>query len=95
MAIIMKFLSIYLIVINVFSFILMGYDKRKARKNKWRVPESRMFLAAAFGGSIGIWLGMQHFHHKTLHNKFKYGIPAIFIAQIILLVIIITRPYWP
>lgn len=94
MAVIMKFLSLYLIVINLGGFILMGYDKRKAVKNKWRVPESRMFLTAALGGSIGVWLGMRHFHHKTLHPQFKYGIPAIFAAQMFLLVFLISRPYW-
>ena len=94
MAVIMKFLSLYLIIVNIFGFILMGYDKKKAQKNKWRVPESRMFFTAAIGGSIGVWLGMKNFHHKTLHPQFKYGIPAIFIAQIILVIILLSRPYW-
>ena len=48
-------------IILLCGFILMGYDKRKAKKNKWRVPESRMFFTAALGGSVGIWLGMQNF----------------------------------
>ena len=94
MAVIMKILSLYLIVVNICGFILMGYDKRKAKKNKWRVPESRMFFTAALGGSVGIWLGMQNFHHKTLHPQFKYGIPAIFAVQILLLGLLLSRPYW-
>ena len=80
MGVFFKVLTFYLILINVTAFLLMGYDKHNAKKGKWRVPESRIFLAAAIGGSVGVWLGMQQFHHKTLHKKFKYGIPAIFLA---------------
>jgi len=93
MGVFFKFLSVYLIVVNLFAYFLMWYDKRNAKKNKWRVPENRLFLAAAIGGCIGIWLGMQRFRHKTLHAKFKYGIPAIFIAQILLIVFLMLRPY--
>lgn len=93
MGVFFKFLSLYLIVINIFAYILMGYDKRKAKKDQWRVPESRFFLTAALGGSVGVWLGMQHFRHKTLHKKFKYGIPAIFIAQVLVLILLLIRLY--
>ena len=88
-----KVITFYLILINVTAFLLMGYDKHNAKKGKWRVPESRIFLAAAIGGSVGVWLGMQQFHHKTLHKKFKYGIPAIFLAQIFLIIFLTIRPY--
>ena len=93
MGVFLKILSFYLIFINLVAFIMMGYDKHNAKKGKWRVPESRIFLAAAIGGSIGVWLGMQQLHHKTLHLKFKYGIPAIFIVQILLIVLLAIRPY--
>ncbi len=93
MGVFFKVLTFYLILINVTAFLLMGYDKRNAKKGKWRVPESRIFLAAAIGGSVGVWLGMQQFHHKTLHKKFKYGIPAIFLAQIFLIIFLTIRPY--
>ncbi len=93
MGVFFKVLTFYLILINVTAFLLMGYDKHNAKKGKWRVPESRIFLAAAIGGSVGVWLGMQQFHHKTLHKKFKYGIPAIFLAQIFLIIFLTIRPY--
>ena len=93
MGVFFKVLTFYLILINVTAFLLMCYDKHNAKKGKWRVPESRIFLAAAIGGSVGVWLGMQQFHHKTLHKKFKYGIPAIFLAQIFLIIFLTIRPY--
>ena len=93
MGVFFKVFTFYLILINVTAFLLMGYDKHNAKKGKWRVPESRIFLAAAIGGSVGVWLGMQQFHHKTLHKKFKYGIPAIFLAQIFLIIFLTIRPY--
>lgn len=83
---------IYLAVINLVTFFVYGIDKWKAKKSKWRVPEATLLGLAVVGGSIGAWLGMKAWHHKTLHRKFKYGIPAIIIAQLALIVyFIITK----
>ena len=78
-----------LIGINVLTFIIYGIDKAKARRNLWRIPESTLLLLAALGGSIGAWLGMKAWHHKTLHKKFRYGIPLILIAQAALALLIL------
>ena len=75
----------YLIVINVVTFLVYGIDKVKAKRSKWRIPEATLLGLAVIGGSIGAWLGMKVWHHKTLHKKFKYGLPLIILAQIILL----------
>ena len=74
---------IYLAVINVVTFFMYGIDKWKAKKSKWRIREAALLGLAVLGGSIGAWLGMQVWHHKTQHKKFKYGVPAILIIQII------------
>ena len=79
----------YLIAINAITFITYGIDKWKARKNKWRIPESTLLLLAVFGGSIGAFLGMRVWRHKTIHKKFKYGIPSILVLQIGLLLYLI------
>ena len=76
---------IYLAVINVVTFFMYGIDKWKAKKSKWRVPEATLLMMAILGGSIGAWLGMKVWHHKTLHKKFRFGVPLILIAQIALL----------
>ena len=73
---------IYLAVINVVTFIMYGVDKWKAKKSKWRIRETALLTLAVLGGSIGAWLGMIVWHHKTQHKKFKYGIPAIIIIQL-------------
>lgn len=78
----------YLLVINIIAFLAFGIDKRKARKGQWRTPESTLLALAAIGGSVGAWAGMKVWHHKTWHPKFKYGIPAIFIIQVFLLIFI-------
>lgn len=77
-------LLIYLAAINVVSFFTYGIDKLKARKDKWRIPEATLLWMAVLGGSIGAWLGMKAWHHKTLHKKFKFGVPAILIIQLAL-----------
>jgi uncharacterized membrane protein YsdA (DUF1294 family) len=64
----------------------MGVDKRKAQKHSWRISEKDLFTLAALGGAIGIKLGMNVFHHKTLHKKFKLGIPFIILINIVLYV---------
>lgn len=77
---------IYLAVVNVVTFFMFGIDKWKAKKSRWRIRESALLGLAALGGSIGAWLGMKVWHHKTLHKKFRYGIPLILTVQIVLLV---------
>ena len=76
---------IYLAVINVVTFFVYGIDKWKAKKSKWRIREAALLGLAVLGGSIGAWLGMKVWHHKTLHKKFRYGIPAIIIIQLTLI----------
>ena len=71
-----------IVILNVITFFLYGIDKWKAKKNRWRIPESILLLLAVLGGSIGAWMGMKIWHHKTMHKKFKYGIPLIMILQI-------------
>lgn len=73
------------LALNVVTFIVYGVDKLKAKKHWWRIPEATLLLLAALGGSIGAWAGMKVWHHKTQHLKFKYGVPAIFILQVLLL----------
>lgn len=81
-------LLIYLVAINVVSFFTYGIDKLKARKDKWRIPEATLLWMAVLGGSIGAWLGMKAWHHKTLHKKFKFGVPAILFIQLALVLFI-------
>ena len=72
----------YLLAINIVAFLAFGIDKYKARNNQWRIPESTLLTMAVLGGSIGALIGMKVWHHKTLHNKFRIGIPLIIALQI-------------
>ncbi|MCI8327753.1 MAG: DUF1294 domain-containing protein [Lachnospiraceae bacterium] len=81
----------YLILINSLGFALMGIDKRRAMVHEWRISEKKLFLTAAFGGSLGCWLGMYVFRHKTKHWYFVCGIPVIFVLQIVLVSLIIGK----
>lgn len=76
-----KYLFLYLSAINIAAFAVFFYDKQMARAGKRRIPERTLFWLAGLGGSIGAWLGMQLFHHKTRHISFVVGIPAIFVLQ--------------
>ena len=78
----MKYILLYLALVNAAAFLLMLVDKIKAKKNLWRIKESTLILSAVLGGSIGALAGMYTFRHKTLHRKFTIGIPAILILQI-------------
>lgn len=86
-----KLLFIYLAAINLVTFVLYGIDKYKAKKARWRIPEATLLWMAAIGGSIGAWTGMRVWHHKTLHKKFRFGVPAILILQIALAVYLIYQ----
>lgn len=76
-------ISIIIAIINIVTFIIYGIDKYKAKKGKWRIPENSLIGLAIIGGSIGAYLGMRVWHHKTMHLKFKYGIPLIIVIQLI------------
>ena len=75
----------YLIVINVVTFLVYGIDKWNAKQGYWRISEATLLILAVIGGSIGALLGMKIWHHKTMHKKFKYGLPGILIIQIVLI----------
>ena len=75
---------LYLLLINAAAFLLMLLDKQKARRHKWRIPESTLLTAAILGGSIGALLGMYLVRHKTLHKKISVGIPVILFLQVCL-----------
>lgn len=83
---------LYLSVMNLIGFFIMGIDKYKARKHAWRIPESTLFIVSFIGGVIGTILGMYVFRHKTRKRYFVYGLPAILVLQIILVLLIMRLP---
>ena len=74
----------YLLIVNAAAFLLMLADKWKALQKDRRIRENILIAAALIGGSIGIWVGMYLFHHKTRHYKFALGIPIILAIQILI-----------
>ena len=87
----MNIILYYLLAVNIATFFLYGIDKYKARKGRWRISEATLLMMAVIGGSIGAWSGMRLWHHKTMHKKFKYGIPIIIIIQVALAVYLLTN----
>ena len=79
-----EYLILYLVTINAVTFCMYGIDKWQAVRGGWRISEAVLLWAAVFGGSIGAWLGVVVFHHKTLHASFRYGVPLILLAQVVL-----------
>ena len=82
---------VYLAVVNVFAFVLYGADKYFAVRGKWRISERNLLLIAAVGGSLGAYLAMKLFRHKTKHKKFTVGVPLIFLLQVALAAFLMTR----
>lgn len=78
----------FLVIINLLGYISMWSDKRRAIKGKYRISEKALFTIAILGGSLGSILGMNQFRHKTKHWYFKYGMPLIFVIQIVILYLI-------
>lgn len=83
-AFLLKVVLVWLAVINLIAFTLMGLDKWKARRDAWRIPEKTPFLAALLGGALGGTVGMHLFHHKTRHWYFRFGFPVLLILQLLL-----------
>lgn len=72
----------FFIAVNLLAFVLYGWDKRKAQRSQWRIPESTLLALAFIGGALGAWCGMKVWHHKTQHLPFKYGVPVMFFLQL-------------
>ena len=87
----MKLVLLYLLIINAAGFGYMLADKYRAKKNLWRIPEARLMLIAAMGGSIGIYAGMQLARHKTKHPKFFIGVPLIMALQLVLIALLLPK----
>ena len=83
-----------LLALNLITFITYGIDKRKAKKSHWRISETSLLLLALCGGSVGAWLGLKVWRHKTQHKKFYIGIPVIMVVQATLFFLIIREFYF-
>ncbi len=81
----------YLLSVNLLTFLAFGIDKWKAKHKRWRITEAALLLLAALGGSPAALLAMRVFHHKTLHKKFRYGVPAILLVQVTLVVVFLMN----
>ncbi|UMZ73756.1 DUF1294 domain-containing protein [Natranaerofaba carboxydovora] len=75
-------LLIIIILINITGFVLIGLDKKRAVKNKWRIPEKNLLFIAVVGGSPGIFIGMKVFRHKINRKVFKYFIPFLILLHL-------------
>lgn len=82
---------IYLLIINILTFLIMWWDKHEAKLGDWRVSEKALFLFAILGGSIGGIVGMYTFRHKTKKWYFKFGFPTILVFQIVILVYFLLK----
>lgn len=78
-------LTSYIVIMNFSAFVMMGLDKRAAKRDEWRIPENALLLSAMLGGSLGAYAGMMHFHHKTRHWYFRIGLPSIILIHTCLL----------
>lgn len=89
----MKYLLIYLALVNALACLLMLIDKIKAKKKLWRIPERVLLGVSAIGGSLGGLIGMQLFRHKTKHLQFAIGIPVMLVVHIVLLVVLYIKVF--
>ena len=82
-----RFMNTFLIIIvlNIFAFGLIGYDKNLAKNNQRRISEKALLTSALLGGSIGSGLGMLYFRHKTAKTSYQIKFFGILIVQIIAL----------
>lgn len=84
-------LPVYLAIMTIVGLVIMKADKIRAQKKKWRISEATLFLVSLLGGSLGTWMGMYVFRHKTKHWYFVIGMPLILIGHIALLVFLFSR----
>lgn len=79
-----KLIAVWFIFINAVGYVVMSDDKSRARARRDRIPEKTLFLLAAAGGALGIWLAMYRKRHKTKHASFRIGIPLLLVLNFFL-----------
>ena len=72
-----------LLSINISTLLLFAWDKRSARVNELRVPESVLLILALFGGTPAVLIGMMLFRHKTRDRTFIPPLTLVVILQIV------------
>ncbi len=82
-------LGAWLLIWNIAAFAAFGLDKQKAKAQRWRTPERRLWLFTVLGGSLGATLGMRHFRHKTKHWRFRLGVPLLLLLHAVLLILLL------
>ena len=87
----MRYIIIYLVLINVLALLAIAYDKSAARNHEERVKESSLFALALLGGGIGMWFAMYSFHHKTRKKRFTIGVPVILFIEYALAIVIFLK----
>ncbi len=87
-----QLLICYFVTVNICGVLFMGLDKWKAKKRSWRIPEATLFIIAVIGGALGSIIGMYLFRHKTRHWYFVYGMPAILVIHILLVLFVLKGP---
>ena len=86
-----NFIIAYFVIINIISVLICNYDKYAAKKGRRRVPEKTLFSLCIFGGSVFMYVTMRLIRHKTKHKRFMFGIPLIFLVQIVLLITVLSN----
>lgn len=81
------FLMIYAILINLIGLYVMNADKKRAQRNEWRIKEQTLWTIAIIGGALGATIGMNLYRHKTKHASFRFGLPALVVVHLALLLI--------
>ena len=87
----LKIIGIYLLIINVVTFALYGIDKWKAIHNKCRIREATLLITALIGGSLGAFIAMQMFRHKTKKWYFKYTVPAMLVVHVVGMILLVVK----
>lgn len=79
----------YFVCINVLGVIVNCIDKSRAKRNKWRIKETTLWIIGILGGAFGSYITMKAIRHKTKHKSFMIGMPILIILNIIILVLLI------
>ena len=74
----------WLVAVSIMAVALTAWDKSRARRRAWRVPERTLWFVSALGGSVATCLAMCLLRHKTLHRRFMWGLPLLILAQVAL-----------
>lgn len=85
----MEIAIIYLLAMNVLSFVCLRSDKKRANFSRYKIGARTFYVLSLLGGALGVLIGMYYYRYLTEKPLFRYGVPVVLILQLLIILLLL------